>query len=289
MALVIPAGEGQKSLKRANALYDFLIKNRFERTDTIVALGGGVVGDLAGFVAATFLRGVNFIQIPTTLLAMVDSSIGGKVAVNHRFGKNLIGAFYQPKAVLIDPLVLRTLPKREFYNGMAEVIKAAVITPQRRRGHRDLFSFLKNKRNEIISRKMPVLEEIIRRAITIKRDIVQKDEFDRKGIREVLNYGHTIGHAIEATSRYKYRHGEAIALGMVAANNIGLKMGITNKGFAQELAELLKSYHLSNKNQFNQINPLTKLLKRDKKVKSGKVHFVIPQTIGKIRIVSSMY
>ncbi|MDI6787212.1 MAG: 3-dehydroquinate synthase family protein, partial [Planctomycetota bacterium] len=189
--IILSPGERQKSLETAKRLYDFLIKNEIERNDIIIALGGGVIGDVAGFVAGTYKRGLRLVHIPTSLIAQIDSSIGGKTAVNLSAGKNLIGVFYQPETILVDPLVLKTLPKREFYNGMAEVIKTAVI------GDAKLFRLLVENHAKIIKLDPATLEIILSRCIKIKAAIVEMDEKDNKGKRILLNYGHTIGHMLE--------------------------------------------------------------------------------------------
>ena len=211
--LQVPDGEEQKSLEVAARLYNELTDLYCERTTPIIALGGGVIGDLTGFVAATYLRGVPLIQVPTTLLAQVDSSIGGKVVVNHGQLKNRLGAFYQPRLVISDISVLKTLPAREFIGGLAEVIKYAVIRDK------EFFAYLERNLDRIKSLDEEVLEEIVYKSSRIKVEIVEKDEKDL-GLRNILNYGHTIGHAIESASDFKVEHGEAVALGMLAAGRI---------------------------------------------------------------------
>lgn len=208
----ITSGEESKSLTSAEQIYTWMLANRFHRDDVIIALGGGVVGDLAGFVAATYLRGIRWVQIPTTLLAQVDSSVGGKVGVNHPLAKNSIGAFYQPQLVWIDPVTLKTLPRREIYNGLAEVIKYGLILDS------DFFEFLEINFDKIISlENSELLNHVIRTCCRLKATVVEKDERET-GYRRILNFGHTIGHALENITDYRYfRHGEAIAWGMLAA------------------------------------------------------------------------
>ena len=217
--VAIPAGEKEKCSARANYLYDKLLQFKVDRKTAVIALGGGVIGDLAGFVAATWMRGLPFIQIPTSLVAQCDSSIGGKVAINHQKGKNLIGAFYQPKLVLIDPLTLRTLPKAELIAGLAEVVKHGIIADA------GFFSYLENNMEKIFELDMEVLTKVVTTNCRIKADVVSHDEKEM-GLRAILNFGHTIGHAIEASFNYQIRHGEAVAVGMVAADNIAQMRGM---------------------------------------------------------------
>ena len=214
----VPDGEESKSLSVADNLYEQMIKARLDRKSSVVALGGGVVGDLAGFVAATFLRGLPFVQIPTTLLAQTDSSVGGKVAVNHRLGKNLIGAFYQPQLVVIDPMVLKTLPNREIWAGMGEVIKYGLIRDK------NLFHLLETNLGRLIDAlDLQLMETIIENCCRIKAEVVAQDEREG-GLRRILNFGHTIGHALEAATEYNFfRHGEAVIWGMRAMNWLSYK------------------------------------------------------------------
>ena len=208
---IIPAGEQSKSLSVAETLYTQAIEHGLDRKSPIIALGGGVVGDLAGFIAATFMRGVPFIQMPTSLLAQVDSSVGGKVAVNHALGKNLIGAFYQPQAVFMDLEMMKTLPTREISTGLGEVIKYGFIYDH------DFYTYLTEHQQEILQLKPEALIHIIARSCEIKADVVSKDECEA-GLRAILNFGHTLGHAIEKETNYAiYNHGEAVAIGMVGA------------------------------------------------------------------------
>jgi 3-dehydroquinate synthase len=276
ISYVIPAGEKQKSPATVNKIYDFLLRNKIERSDIIIALGGGVVGDITGFAAGTYKRGIKFIQIPTSLMAQVDSSIGGKTGVNHPLGKNLIGMFYQPSAVLIDPLVLKTLPKQEFSNGMAEVIKAAIIKDAQ------LFRLLTNKHSQIMGLNPAVLEEMLTRAIMVKKNLVEQDEFDIAGKRILLNYGHTVGHILESLGQYRrYKHGQAVAIGMMAATRIACRMGLIGKDFIGQQAGLLKLYKLpvtpTKPIRFSQA---IKFLAQDKKILKGMVAEVLPHRIG---------
>lgn len=270
-------GEEYKTLESVCQLYDKALAEELERSSTLVALGGGVVGDMTGFAAATWLRGIGFVQVPTTLLSMVDASIGGKTGVNHPQGKNLIGAFYQPRLVSIDPNVLATLPEREFRAGMAEVIKYGVIWDA------DLFAQLEAAKTlatpDAIS--VELLHQILVRSCQAKADVVTKDEKE-SGLRAILNYGHTIGHAVESLTGYTaFRHGEAVAVGMVAASRIAVEMGLWEAtDDDRQLAVIEKAGLPTQVPQDIEIEAIVAKLKTDKKVKDGKVRFVLPTTIG---------
>jgi 3-dehydroquinate synthase len=272
----IPAGEEQKTLAIAGSLYEKLAAAYAERSTPVLALGGGVVGDLAGFVAATYMRGVPFVQVPTSLLAMVDSSVGGKTAVDHGRLKNIVGAFYQPRMVIADIDTLKTLPREELSNGMAEVIKMAAI------GDRSFFKFLEEHMAQAMELAPAVLEEIVIKSTAPKAAIVSRDERE-SGERMVLNHGHTIGHAIEALSNFKMKHGQAVALGMVAENRIAVRLGMLPETEAVRIQEVLKLAGLpvmmpdfisKEKEKF------LELIKHDKKVLNDRVRFVLLQTIG---------
>ena len=282
---LIPPGETSKNLQSIEKVYDTALANRLERSSTFVALGGGVIGDMTGFAAATWLRGVNFVQVPTSLLAMVDASVGGKTGVNHPRGKNLIGAFYQPKLVLIDPEVLNTLPEREFRAGMAEVIKYGIIWDK------DLFTKLEQASNiDSFSTIEPkLLETILIRSCQAKADVVSQDEKE-SGIRAILNYGHTIGHAVESLTHYQeFVHGEAVAIGMVAAGKIALNMKLWAAEEAQRQDALIKKTGLPIEIPQNlEFNNILSTLQSDKKVKAGKIRFVLPTTIGKVIITDQV-
>ena len=274
---LIPAGEPYKTLESVRQIYRVALENRFERSSTFIALGGGVIGDMTGFAAATWLRGVNFVQVPTSLLAMVDAAIGGKTGVNHPLGKNLIGAFHQPKLVAIDPLVLRTLPMREFRAGIAEVIKYGIIWDA------DLFAKLEQAQtiDSFANIDPDLLQTILVRSAQAKADVVSKDEKEA-GLRAILNYGHTIGHAVESLTNYqRFVHGEAVAIGMVAAGKIAAMIGDWNNQEAQRQDELIKKAGLPLKipSQLKKQAIIT-ALQSDKKVLGGKVRFVIPSEIG---------
>ncbi len=271
--ITVPAGESSKSVDMLNHLYGEMLSLGITRTDLIVALGGGVVGDLTGFCASTLLRGIPFIQIPTTLLSQVDSSVGGKVAVNLPQGKNLVGSFYQPKLVIIDPLCLETLPDRVFSDGMAEVIKYGVILDD------NLFEKIENSP----SRKgiMNIIEDVIYRSCDLKRMVVEEDELDT-GKRMVLNFGHTFGHAIEKKYNFcDYTHGEAVAAGMVMASEYGENRGTTPIGTSVRIATLCGKFNLPTSVKIDK-QSLLDAVKVDKKGEGNMVSLVIPEKIGKV-------
>ncbi|MFA5629637.1 MAG: 3-dehydroquinate synthase [Dehalococcoidales bacterium] len=271
--LTVPDGEEYKTLETAGRLYEELTNCFAERNTVIIALGGGVIGDLAGFVAATYMRGVPLVQIPTTLLAQVDSSIGGKVAVDHGKLKNKIGTFYQPKLVITDTETLKTLPQKEFTGGMAEVIKSAVIRDN------DFFGFLKENLNAITARDGKILEETIFRAASIKAAIVTQDETDM-GLRNILNYGHTVGHAIETVSDFNITHGQAVAIGMVIEAKIALKTGTFQSCELTELEKLITEFGLPTVVPEIDREKVLDAMKHDKKVTNGKIRFALPRGIG---------
>ena len=284
--LVIEAGENQKTPATVALIHDAAFRHRLERGSLIVALGGGVVGDMAGFAAATWLRGIAVVQVPTTLLAMVDAAIGGKTGVNHPGGKNLIGAFHQPKLVLIDPAVLHTLPEREFRAGMAEVIKYGVIGDPALFGdleaaaQRDPLGGLANR--ESVGEGL--LERLLERSASAKARVVAADEREG-GLRAILNYGHTLGHAVETLSGYgTYLHGEAVGLGMLAAGEISLAMGLWRPEDQQRQRAVIAAAGLPL--AWPALDPLAVLacLQGDKKVRSGRVRFVLPTAIGTVEI-----
>ncbi len=278
----VPAGEGNKSLTGADDLYGWLLGGGVERGDVVIALGGGVIGDLAGFVAATTLRGIGLVQIPTSLLAMVDSSVGGKTAINHPAGKNLIGAFYQPPLVLVDPLLLDTLPDREFISGWAEIVKHAVIqrsTPGGERG--DLWTFLDRNAAALQWRREPALSYLIARNVELKAAVVEADEREAD-LRQILNFGHTLGHGIEAAG-YRYLHGEAIALGMRAAARIGLAVGTCDQALIDRLDATLDRFGLPSRSSADPVEVL-RLMRGDKKRTAGVQRWVLPVSGGGVEI-----
>ena len=271
--IAVPAGENSKTVDMLNHLYGEMLSLGITRTDLIVALGGGVVGDLTGFCASTLLRGIPFVQIPTTLLAQVDSSVGGKVAVNLPQGKNLVGAFYQPKLVIIDPLCLETLPDRVFSDGMAEVIKYGLILDE------NLFEKIESSP----SRKgiMDIIEDVIYRCCDLKRMVVEEDEFDT-GKRMILNFGHTFGHAIEKKYNFSnYTHGEAVAAGMVMASEYGENCGITPIGTSSRITTICEKFNLPTSVEIDR-QSLLNAVKVDKKGEGNMVSLVIPEKIGKV-------
>ncbi len=276
--IVVPAGEGSKSLKSVEKCYDQLAAHRLERKSFIIALGGGVVGDLAGFVAATYLRGIPFVQVPTTLLAQVDSSVGGKVGVNLKAGKNLVGAFHQPRLVLCDLDTLRTLPMREYRAGLAEVIKYGIIYDA------PLFERLEREMKKLLRRDPKVLAEVIARCCEIKAEVVAQDETEN-GLRAILNFGHTIGHALEAISHYgKYLHGEAISIGQVAAARLSAELNGLSSGDVERIGGLFRRAELPTHVDLNsaQRRKLFSAMKLDKKVSGGEIKFVLARRIGKV-------
>lgn len=279
---VVPPGETSKSLAGAEKLYDQLLENRIERSDLVLALGGGVVGDLAGFIAATVLRGVGFVQMPTSLLAMVDSSVGGKTGINHPAGKNLIGAFYQPPLVVIDPDFLQTLPPRELQQGWAEVIKHAIIQPSTPSGEAaDLEDFLVRNRRQLLELRNPALSYALRRNVELKSRVVEADERE-SGVRAYLNFGHTVGHAIEA-SDYRHMHGEAIAIGMHAACRLSELDGRVPERRGDDIAALLRSYGLPTTGAFDP-GRVADLIGSDKKRVSGQTSWVLLEPRGGVSI-----
>ncbi|MDD4601016.1 3-dehydroquinate synthase [bioreactor metagenome] len=278
----IDPGEQSKSATDAMDIYTKAIESKLDRKSPIVALGGGVVGDLAGFIAATYLRGVPFIQIPTTLLAQVDSSVGGKVAINHPLGKNLIGAFYQPELVFIDTLFLDTLPERELYTGLAEVLKYGVISDC------DFFDYLRQNSNDILMKRPETIIKIIHRSCQIKADIVSTDERET-GLRAILNFGHTIGHAIEAYTNFeKYNHGEAVAIGMHGAALISYHMGLCSAEVVEKICHCITKFHLPLKAAHCPADKILPLLVRDKKVINGKLNWVLIKDLGQVTIVNNV-
>jgi 3-dehydroquinate synthase len=272
--ILIPDGERYKNLQSVSRIYEALIRAGADRGSTIVAVGGGVIGDTAGFAAATFLRGVTLVHVPTTLLAQVDSSVGGKVGVNLALGKNLIGAFHQPALVFIDPLLLATLPRREFRSGLYEVVKYGMIAS------RDLFERVARDTKAIFAREEDVLVPAIVESCRIKADVVNRDERE-SDLRRILNYGHTVGHALEAVTRYRrFRHGEAIAYGMLAAADLAVARGALADRERQSLARLITKLGPLPPIADLPIGEILEAIRRDKKVVDGKLHFVIAIQIG---------
>lgn len=276
--LAVPAGERSKSRETKEDLENEILSLNADRNSVIIALGGGMIGDLAGFVAATLLRGLALVQVPTSLLAMVDSSIGGKVAVDHPLGKNLIGAFYQPKKVYIDVDTLKTLPDREFSNGMAEAIKYAAILDA------ELFEFLEKHHSQIQKKTGAALIHVITRCIELKKMVVEKDEKETD-YRRILNFGHTIGHAVEVLSNYEVSHGEAVAIGMVAEAKLSSGRGLLRSEEISKLADMLTLYGLPTTFPPSMsVNRVVSATLHDKKAKRGEVQYTLLEDIGRAHV-----
>ena len=278
----VPEGESSKNLGQAEKLYDRLLELNCDRKSVLVALGGGVIGDLVGFVAATYQRGIPFIQIPTTLLSQVDSSVGGKTAVNHPKGKNMIGAFYQPRLVVVDLETLRTLPSNEYRAGLAEIVKYGVISDA------SLFEFLETHCKEILSLDHECLSHIIETSCAIKAAVVEKDERESH-YRMILNFGHTLGHAIESLTGYSsFIHGEAVAMGMVRAAKLSHSMGKCSEEVPMRLEALLKKLGLPVEMPKLESSAVIESLYHDKKTMDHKIKFILVKEIGSIEIVDHM-
>jgi 3-dehydroquinate synthase len=274
----VPDGERYKTLRTLGRIYDELVRRRFERGDTLLALGGGVIGDLTGFAAATYLRGVAYVHVPTTVVAQVDSSIGGKTGVDHPAGKNLIGAFHQPVLVYTDVSTLATLPRRELIAGLAEVVKYGVIVEAA------FFSYVEAHAEGILGRVPDVLAEVVRRSVELKAGVVERDEKEA-GLRRVLNYGHTIGHVVETCTGYgAWRHGEAVAVGMDFAARLAQRMGLCSAELVRRQRALLERLGLPWTPPAIAPAKVTRTMALDKKVARGCVHFVLPEDLGRVRI-----
>jgi 3-dehydroquinate synthase len=279
--IIVKPGERQKSLQRVNAIISAMIKKRIGRSSIVIALGGGVVGDLAGFVAAVYQRGVDFIQIPTTLLAQVDSSVGGKVGVNHPSGKNLIGAFHQPRFVLADSAVLSTLPRREFICGLGEVVKYGIIADE------NFFRYLEEHLDNILSLDREAIVHTISRCCSLKADVVRNDERENisSGGRAILNFGHTVGHAIEAAVRYSgVKHGEAVLIGMLVETRMAGLLGLLEKTEEERITTLIKRLSLPDILPGLSNRKLLSYMAHDKKVSENKIRFVLPIRVGSVQI-----
>jgi 3-dehydroquinate synthase len=272
--ILLPDGEDHKGWQALNAIFDALLEKRCGRDTTLVALGGGVIGDLAGFAAATYQRGVQYIQVPTTLLAQVDSSVGGKTAINHPLGKNMIGAFHQPRLVLADTDTLLTLPERELRSGLAEVIKHGLVRDAA------FFAWLEANIERLLARDAEALEHAVLRSVAIKAEIVAKDEREN-GLRKVLNFGHTFGHAIETGLGYgAWLHGEAVAAGMVMATDLSRQLGYLSEADAGRIRSLLQRAGLPTVAKGIAPARMHQLMSVDKKVKEGRIHFVLLERLG---------
>jgi 3-dehydroquinate synthase len=280
---ILPAGEQYKNFDSLQKIYDAAIDQRLERSSTLLALGGGVIGDMTGFAASSWLRGINFIQVPTSLLAMVDASIGGKTGINHPRGKNLIGAFYQPRLVMIDPDVLQTLPPREFRAGMAEVIKYGIIWDA------ELLAILEKVEQLDAGLDIQLVSEILRRSAQAKVDVVSQDEKEA-GLRAILNYGHTIGHAVESLTGYKVvNHGEAVAIGMVAAGKLAVAAQMWSQADTDRQSAVIQKTGLPTELPTGlKIDEIVAALFLDKKVQAGRVRFVLPTKIGHATVTDTI-
>jgi len=276
--VTIPDGEEFKTLKTVEDILNECFEQKLDRKSLLIAFGGGVIGDMTGFTASLYQRGIEFIQIPTTLLSQVDASVGGKTGVNNPYGKNLIGAFYQPKAVYIDPAFLSTLPPREFAAGLAEVIKMAVMFDK------DFFHYLTNENLTDIQ----TIKEMIRKSVSLKASVVNQDEKEA-GIRAVLNYGHTFGHVVENETNYTtYLHGEAVAIGMVMANTLAVELGLFTQNEAQEVKELLNKASLPTDYIIDNVDDFYEHFFLDKKASKGSIKFILPNSLGDHKIVSDV-
>jgi len=270
-----PAGESNKTRETWAAISDRMLAAHLGRDSAVIALGGGVVNDVGGFVAATYLRGVPLVQVPTTLLAMIDSSIGGKTGVDVPAGKNLLGAFHQPRVVIADPEMLGSLSSVQLAAGLAEAVKHGAIADA------EYFAFLENEYAAIFAKHAPALERLVRRSVEIKAAVVAQDERE-KGKRAILNFGHTVGHAIEATSKYEVLHGEAVAIGMVYEGRLAETLGIAATGTAQRIRAVLERLHLPvERPDASDVDELIAAMRADKKVRAGEIRLALPSAIGR--------
>ena len=279
---IIEPGETQKNLSNFQKILEFMLKNQFDRESIVIALGGGVIGDLGGFVSSCYQRGIRIIQVPTTLLAQVDSSVGGKTAVNHPLGKNMIGTFHQPLEVICDVSLLHSLPDREYRSGLAEIIKYGIIADP------DFFAWIEQNVTKIINREKAALQYAIKRSCENKRDIVSKDEKE-KGKRALLNFGHTFGHAIENLSNYNtWLHGEAVAIGMCMATKASENLGWIDKHTTMRIKKLIKKVGLPEKMDFKcDVEKFIKIMLLDKKNVDGKINLILIKELGKALKVSN--
>lgn len=272
--LTFPAGEWNKTRDTWASLSDRMLAAQLGRDSAVIALGGGVVNDVGGFVAATYLRGVPLVQVPTSLLAMIDSSIGGKTGVDVPAGKNLLGAFHQPRVVVADPELLGSLSSVQLAAGLAEAVKHGVIADA------EYFTFLENEYAAIFAKHAPALQQVVRRSVEIKASVVAQDERE-KGKRAILNFGHTVGHAVEATSNYEVLHGEAVAIGMVYEGRLAERLGIAAGGTTQRITSALERLHLPvERPDASHVDDLIAAMRADKKVRDGEIHFALPRAVG---------
>ncbi len=281
--LQVASGEGSKSIEEATRLWQAMLEERTDRGSAVIAFGGGVVGDLAGFVAATFARGLPLIQVPTTLLSQVDSSVGGKTGINLPTAKNMVGCFWQPALVIIDTDTLQTLPEREFVSGLAEVAKYGVISKP------DLFDYLEQHSRAILARDAGPITHIIAQSCQAKSDVVAADERETTGLRAMLNYGHTFAHALEADAGYgTYLHGEAVSIGMHMAAVLACKLGRVDEAFVQRQRALLENLQLPVLARDHAAERLWSLMQHDKKVQHGTLRFILPDRMGHVELVANV-
>lgn len=277
--VVVPPGEPTKSVDMASGLWEGMLELKADRRSVVLAVGGGVVGDLAGFIAATYARGVRFFQVPTTLLAQVDSSVGGKVGINLPGAKNMVGAFLQPSGVFIDTATLDTLDVREYKAGLGEVVKYGVILDA------DFFRYLEANVEELRRRDHDVLARVVARCCRLKADVVERDEYETTGLRAILNYGHTFGHAFETLAGYgEILHGEAVAMGMRLAAALAARMELVDDGFVQRQQALMDALELQSEPPAFDAGAVLDAMRHDKKVAHGKLRFVLPHEIGKVEL-----
>lgn len=284
ITLIIPDGEEYKDLIWLQHIYDELLKHKLDRASALIALGGGVIGDITGFAASTYMRGISYIQVPTTLLAQVDSSVGGKTGVNHKLGKNMIGTFWQPRLVWIDVETLKTLPRKELLAGIAEVIKYGVIWDK------GLFDFLAKNGDKVLNLDRDVITYIVKRSCEIKAEVVSRDERE-SGLRSILNYGHTIGHAIETVTGYtRYLHGEAVAIGMCLEARLSMMLHFLDMKQVDRIKALIESYGMPSEIPADiDINNMLTSMQLDKKAVAGELKFILPERIGSVRIHKGIY
>ena len=280
----VPSGEGTKSLAEFGRLLDALADLPADRQTLVIAVGGGVVGDLAGFAAASYNRGLPLLMVPTTLLAMVDSSVGGKTGINHAKGKNLIGAFHQPAGVWIDPAFLDTLPEREFRSGLAEVAKYGVIQDA------EFFEWQEANAQKILSREKAAIDFLVARCCRLKADVVEGDEREETGLRAILNYGHTFAHAFETLGGYgTWLHGEAVSAGMVCASRLAERLGRIGEDITRRQVKLLAEFGLPVHRKAEwPVEPMIEIMRRDKKASAGKLRFVLPTKLGHVELVEGV-
>jgi 3-dehydroquinate synthase len=276
----VPEGEGAKTLAVADHCWDRLLAAGLDRSSTVLGLGGGAVGDLAGFVAATYMRGMHFVTLPTTVLAQVDASIGGKTAIDHPKAKNLIGAFHQPRLVVVDPAVVRTLPEREFRSGLAEIVKHGIVLDQ------PYFEDVEHHAAALLARRLDVLERIIGGSCRLKASVVERDPEEKTELRFALNYGHTIGHALEATTAYeRWTHGEAVSIGIVAEAHLARRLRLTDDATVARQERLLTALGLPVHAGEVDIEAVLTAITHDKKARDGRVPFVLAPRLGDFRVV----